>query len=64
MMFKRAAGVLALALAVTGCSTATYFKLPENSKVAVYERPQQYSQGLVKTRAHSSGQPLAVSRTR
>ncbi len=50
MMFKRAAGVLALALAVTGCSTATYFKLPENSKVAVYERPQQYSQGLVKTR--------------
>lgn len=50
MMSKRAAGVLALALAVTGCSTATYFKLPENSKVAVYERPQQYSQGLVKTR--------------
>ncbi|HAQ85229.1 MAG TPA: hypothetical protein DCR78_02125, partial [Pseudomonas sp.] len=50
MKLKRSAGLLALAIAVSGCSTATYFKLPENSKVSVYERPQQYPQGLVKTR--------------
>ncbi len=50
MKLKRAAGLLALAMAVSGCSTATYFKLPDNSKVSVYERPQQYPQGLVKTR--------------
>lgn len=50
MKLIRVAGILTLALAVTGCSTASYFKLPENSRVAVYERPQQYSQGLVKTR--------------
>lgn len=37
-------------MAVSGCSTATDFKLLENSKVSVYERPQQYCQGLVKTR--------------
>ena len=43
MKLERAAGLLALAIAVSGCSTATYFKLPENSKVSVYER-------LVKTR--------------
>jgi hypothetical protein len=50
MMLKRAAGLLALAMIVSGCSTKAYFKLPENSRVAVYERPQQHAQGLVKTR--------------
>ncbi len=50
MMLKRTASMLVLAIAVTGCSTRAYFKLPENTKVAVYERDQQYAQGLIKTR--------------
>lgn len=50
MTLKRAASLLAFAIILSGCSTATYFKLPEHSQVSVYERPQQYSQGLVKTR--------------
>lgn len=50
MTFTRTASLLALAIAISGCSTAAYFKLPEQSKVAVYERPQQYDQGLIKTR--------------
>lgn len=52
------AGLLALATIVSGCSAKAYFKLPENTRITVYERPQQYSQGLVKTR------PFAWSATR
>lgn len=65
MMFKRAASLLALVIAISGCSTAAYFKLPENSRIAVYERPQQYDQGLVKTRPFfwtaAGGIPYALS---
>ncbi|MEN0105624.1 MAG: hypothetical protein AAGC84_04275 [Pseudomonas sp.] len=50
MKFTRIAGALALAAVVSGCSTAAYFKLPEHSKVEIYKRDTQYSQGLVKTR--------------
>jgi hypothetical protein len=50
MKFTQIAGALALAAVVSGCSTTTYFKLPENSKVQIYKREQQYSEGLVKTR--------------
>ena len=50
MKFTRIAGALALAAVVSGCSTATYFKLPENSTVEIYKRDTQYSEGLVKTR--------------
>lgn len=35
MMLKRTASLLALAILLSGCSTATYFKLPEHSRVAV-----------------------------
>jgi hypothetical protein len=41
---------LLLALAITGCSTKAFFKLPEQSTISINERPTQYSQGLVKTR--------------
>ena len=50
MKFTRIAGALALAAVVSGCSTAAYFKLPENSHVEIYKREQQYSAGLIKTR--------------
>ncbi|BCD87252.1 hypothetical protein PSm6_36590 [Pseudomonas solani] len=49
-MFKRTAAIVAVALVAGGCSTRTYFKLPEDTKVSVYERPQQFSQGMVTTR--------------
>lgn len=50
MRLQRMAGLLALTLIVSGCSTHAYFKLPENTQIAVYERPQQHPQGLVITR--------------
>jgi len=50
MKLKHAASAIALAMIVSGCSTRAYFKLPENTKIAVYERPQPYPQGLIKTR--------------
>ncbi|MGY4531137.1 hypothetical protein ACVW0Y_000240 [Pseudomonas sp. TE3786] len=50
MKFSRIAGALALAALVSGCSTSTYFKLPEHSKVEIYKRETTYSEGLVKTR--------------
>ncbi|MBU3059618.1 hypothetical protein [Pseudomonas indica] len=50
MKIKKLASVVALAIVASGCSTKAYFKLPEQAKVSVYERPQQYSQGLVKTK--------------
>jgi hypothetical protein len=49
MPLKHLTLVLALVVTVTGCSTSTYFKLPENSKVSVYKRTEQFSSGPVKT---------------
>ncbi|MDD1506186.1 hypothetical protein [Pseudomonas sp. CNPSo 3701] len=50
MPLFRSAVFLLLALAITGCSTKAFFKLPENSTVAINERAEQHPQGLVKIR--------------
>lgn len=67
MMLKRAASMIALAMVVSGCSTRAYFKLPENTKVAVYQRDQLHPQGLVKTRpffwSAAGGIPYKLSDT-
>lgn len=52
--FKLSAS-LVVALSISGCSTAAWFKLPENSSLIVNERAVQYNQGLVKTRPFSWG---------
>jgi len=50
MPLLRPAVFILLALAITGCSTKAFFKLPENSTVAINERAEQHPQGLVKIR--------------
>ncbi len=50
MSFLRVALLLCLALFTSACSTKAWFKLPEQSTIAINERSQQYHQGLIKTR--------------
>lgn len=56
---------LLLILAITGCSTKAFFKLPEHSTVSINERSEQHSQGLVKVRPffwnRSSGVPYKLT---
>lgn len=56
----RAAVLLLLALTTTGCSTSSWFKLPENSTLVIGERPTQYSQGLVKSRPFAWGAAAGI----
>lgn len=51
----KSAAMLAAALIVSGCSTATWVKLPKDSALVVNERPVLHNQGLVKTRPFSWG---------
>jgi len=51
----KSAALLAAAMAIAGCSTGAWFKLPENSSLIVNERPVKYNQGLVKSRPFSWG---------
>lgn len=51
-MFKKAGIALAAAVIMSGCSTQAYFKMPAGQQVRLHERPQTYSQGLVKTRPY------------
>lgn len=64
--YMRTAALLAVALVAGGCSTRTYFKLPENTRVSVYERAEQYPQGMVTTRpffwSASGGIPYKLTR--
>ncbi|MGG2399052.1 hypothetical protein ACJRW5_19105 [Pseudomonas sp. SH1-B] len=55
MFSRKSAAMLVAALIVSGCSTATWVKLPEDSTLIVNERPARYNQGLVKTRPFSWG---------
>ncbi|MBD9483211.1 hypothetical protein IB229_09525 [Pseudomonas sp. PDM14] len=55
MSALKSAALLTLTLAITGCSTGAWFKLPENSTLIVNERPVKYNQGLVKSRPFSWG---------
>ncbi|HUE91663.1 hypothetical protein [Pseudomonas sp.] len=50
MSSLRLATFLLLALAITGCSTKAYFKLPEHSTISINQRAEQHPQGLVKVR--------------
>lgn len=51
-MFKKAGIALAAAVIMSGCTTQAYFKMPAGQQVRLHERPQTYSQGLVKTRPY------------
>ncbi|MDG9926201.1 MULTISPECIES: hypothetical protein [unclassified Pseudomonas] len=51
----KSAALLAATLALTGCSAAAWFKLPENSTLVINERPVENNYGLVKTRPFSWG---------
>ena len=51
----KSAALLAATLAITGCTAAAWFKLPENSTLIVNERQIENNQGLVKTRPFSWG---------
>lgn len=51
----KSAALLVACLAVVGCSTRAWFKLPEHSTLIVNERPVNNNQGLVKTRPFSWG---------
>lgn len=55
MSSLKSAAMLAAALIVSGCSTATWVKLPDDSALIVNERPVLHNQGLVKTRPFSWG---------
>ncbi len=50
MPFLRIALLLCIVLLTSACSTKAWFKLPEQSTIAINERPQQYHQGLIKVR--------------
>ncbi|HEY1029006.1 MAG TPA: hypothetical protein VGE28_15450 [Pseudomonas sp.] len=51
----KSAAMLTAALIVSGCSTATWVKLPDDSTLIVNERQTLHRQGLVKTRPFSWG---------
>jgi len=42
-----------LVLFVTGCSTGAWFKLPDETRLLVNERPASFDQGLVRSRPFS-----------
>ncbi len=63
MKFSRIAGALALIALVSGCSTSAYFKLPEHSKVEIYKRGTQYSEGLVTTSPFAWGATGGITYT-
>ncbi|SHL41352.1 hypothetical protein [Phytopseudomonas punonensis] len=50
MPLLRSSVFLLLILAITGCSTKAFFKLPEHSTITINERAEQHPQGLVKIR--------------
>jgi hypothetical protein len=52
-MYTKLAGVVALAIFATGCSTRSYFKLPDDTRLTLAERPAQHPQGLVTVRPFS-----------
>ncbi|BCY00591.1 hypothetical protein PszF2a_03800 [Stutzerimonas stutzeri] len=39
-----------LVLFVSGCSTGAWFKLPDETRLVVNERPASFDQGLVRSR--------------
>lgn len=51
----RTTALLLLVLATAGCSTGTWFKLPENSTITINERAAIHDEGLVYTRPYSWG---------
>lgn len=65
MSVLRTCTLLFFVLAATGCSTSAWFKLPEQSTISINDRPQEYSQGLVKTRPYfwdrTSGVPYRLT---
>ncbi len=44
-----------LVLFVSGCSTGAWFKLPDETRLVVNERPASFDQGLVRSRPFSWG---------
>ncbi|MCF6780469.1 MULTISPECIES: hypothetical protein [Pseudomonadaceae] len=44
-----------LTLALAGCSTGAWFKLPDETRLVVSERPTSFDEGLVRSRPFSWG---------
>ena len=47
--------LLPLTLLVAGCSTGAWFKLPDDTRLVVNERPASFDEGLVRSRPFSWG---------
>jgi len=54
-MNTRLALLFPLTLLMAGCSTGAWFKLPEDTRLVVDERPTSFDEGLVRSRPFSWG---------